>query len=105
MLFRCSTSTNANVANNFWHFLCFTWNGKDGQIVFYFGGFRQGDQILRDSLKTSVPADGYFKIGGAGSFIGTIGYLNVWSSNLQSSSITAMASGGMNVNGDLLSGR
>lgn len=111
-----STKSNAYIINNQWHFLCVTWDGVSGQLLFYYDSSYQGRKIQGDHLATLLQGGGNFSVGvtkdtASGSYIslngftGTMSYLNVWQLVLSQAAIRAMTSGGVNVNGDLLSWR
>ena len=101
------------IVNNFWHFICVSWNGLYGNINFYYDGIKQ-NTITISARMTELSPDGKFSIGikkdpnngkYISSFHGDLSCVNIWSYVQSAESITSMSSGGVNVNGNLLAWR
>ena len=100
-----------HIVNNYWHFICITWNGLNGNVNFYY----EGSKLTAVSGPvTQLSKGGEFSIGVRrksnsatyfSSFSGKLSCVNIWSYVQSTQSIVAMASGTMNVNGDLLAWR
>ncbi|XP_028416199.1 neuronal pentraxin-2-like [Dendronephthya gigantea] len=94
-----------------WHFYCLQWRSSDGLIQIYQDGKNLWTRI--ESLGYTIPSKGIVVLGqeldGYGSrfdsnqaFHGSLAGLNLWSQFLTANIIQGMASGVLNVNGNLL---
>ena len=99
------------IVNNYWHFICVTWNGLSGKVKFYYEGPIQ--KTITGPV-TQLSQGGKFSIGVkkdtnsgtySSSFVGKLSCVNIWSYVQSDASIISMASGAMNVNGDFLAWR
>ena len=99
------------IVNNYWHFICVTWNGQNGKVKFYYEG---PIQTTTTGPVTQLSQRGKFSIGVkkdlnsgtySSSFVGKLSCVNIWSYVQSDASIICMSSGTMNVNGDYLAWR
>ncbi|XP_028416239.1 serum amyloid P-component-like [Dendronephthya gigantea] len=97
-----------------WHFYCLQWRSSDGLILIYQDGKNLGTRI--ESKGYTIPFKGIVVLGqeldsyGGGfqtaqAFKGSLAGLNLWSQFLTANIIQGMASGVLNVNGNLLQWR
>ncbi|XP_028408477.1 neuronal pentraxin-2-like [Dendronephthya gigantea] len=97
-----------------WHFYCLQWRNNDGLIEIYQDGIKLGTK--HKAVGYTIPSNGIVVIGqeldsyGGGfdsneAFQGSLASLNLWRKFLTVNVIQGMASGVINVNGDLFQWR
>jgi hypothetical protein len=108
-----SNFSNTKIVNNEWHFYCISWNGRSGEVQFFFDGDIFGKRITHNDLKASLPATENISVllkrpthvDQELKYLGKISYLNLWSVELSERTVKAMTAGGLNINGDVISWR
>ena len=106
-----SDVSDERIINDYWHFICISWDGVNGNVNFFYEGPKQ-TKIFGPI--TQLSPRGNFSIGVqkdsssgsySSSFDGTLSGVNIWSYVLSPESIVSMSSGIVNINGDLLAWR
>ena len=108
-----SKRSSKKLANGEWHFYCLTWNGKTGEVRFYFEGHYFGNSTDNETSHWTSPGSGNMFVGlklvdpalPLPRYIAKISYLNAWSVDLPEKAVKAMSAGGLNINGNLMAWR